>query len=734
MADIALFPVGDGDEFDAVLLNGDFVVDNSIRTSVYVSLLSDAEDLNSPDGDPRGYWGDSLSTIQGDSTGSLWWTLSRSKQTDATLNASISYAQQALQWMLDDEVASAVSVSAVWGGIGVLDPTIEIDGPTGPQKLKLAYLWQQSLVAPSASVVPGQLLISVSPTVDGFTASLRWTPTIGAVSYAVYYANISGGQGGSPAATTTSTNAVVNGLNPDATYYFRVMALDASGDVIAISAEVTASMVTQPAPLSLRAVGCDGHINLTWNGVAGATYNVYLGTSSGGESETPIATGITETSFVVDGTVNGTTYFAQVRSVIGDLVSAPSNEASATPSTNVAPTGVVSTPNSGQVTLGWNPIAGVTFNVYQSTSPGGEGSVPVAIGIAGNSKVISGLTNCTTYYFTVGAVNACGQLAVSSEVSALVAPPLGTPGSVTAVAGNEQVSLSWSAAANAVSYNIYEGTSSGGEGTLPIATGLTSLNTTVSGLTNGTEYFYVVGAVNACGTITKSSEVSATPFSSELPYDELALSQSPALFWKFEETSGSTAVDSSGNGRNGVYGASTVFGQAALVSGYTNSVAGTGSNSAVSLGYQSPFEGCEAVSVVVWYQGTDAGGINMFGCYEFGFYPIFDLNMLSGGQITFGVFTPTGLSATSYGPDVNDGHLHCIVGTWSAASGYSRMYVDGSLVGTSINQATSALAGNGGHTISFNQEGTLAGRRNSALIYLSELSPSFISALYTAGI
>ncbi len=89
-----------------------------------------------------------------------------------------------------------------------------------------------------------------------------------------------------------------------------------------------------------------------------------------------------------------------------------------------------------------------------------------------------------------------------------------TPTGVTATAGTNQVSLSWSASSGATSYNVYRSTSSGGEGTTPYYSGLTSTGYTDTTVTDGTKYYYKIAAVNSSGTSGQSSEVSATPTSS----------------------------------------------------------------------------------------------------------------------------------------------------------------------------------------------------------------------------
>ena len=75
-----------------------------------------------------------------------------------------------------------------------------------------------------------------------------------------------------------------------------------------------ASPVAPSAPQSLAATAGSGSVSLTWapsanNGGAAVTgYNVYRGTSAGGESATPIAANVAGTSFTDTGVVNGTTY------------------------------------------------------------------------------------------------------------------------------------------------------------------------------------------------------------------------------------------------------------------------------------------------------------------------------------------------------------------------------------------------------------------------------------------
>jgi len=107
----------------------------------------------------------------------------------------------------------------------------------------------------------------------------------------------------------------------------------------------------------------------------------------------------------------------------------------------------------------------------------------------------------------------------SAMVSAIELIPAGpatptapaAPSGLTATAGNGQVSLAWNSVPGASSYSVYRGTSPGGEGATPVASGLGSPAYTDTGLSNGTTYYYVVTATNGVGEGQNSSEASATP-------------------------------------------------------------------------------------------------------------------------------------------------------------------------------------------------------------------------------
>ena len=116
------------------------------------------------------------------------------------------------------------------------------------------------------------------------------------------------------------------------------------------------------------------------------------------------------------------------------------------------------------------------------------------------------------------------------------------PGGLTAVPGNNQVSLTWNSVAGATGYNIKRSSVSGGPYSV-IAGGGTGTNYTDSAVTNGGTYYYVVSAVTSSGEGANSLEVSATPqfifnFGFEVPQVSTYQYNPSAASWTFTPQSG----------------------------------------------------------------------------------------------------------------------------------------------------------------------------------------------------
>ena len=91
----------------------------------------------------------------------------------------------------------------------------------------------------------------------------------------------------------------------------------------------------------------------------------------------------------------------------------------------------------------------------------------------------------------------CLYTVIGKQAQYCETPP-GAPGSLSATAGNAQVSLAWTAASGATAYRVHRGTTSGGPYTT-IRSNLVATTFTDTGLVNGTPYFYIVTGTNGAG-------------------------------------------------------------------------------------------------------------------------------------------------------------------------------------------------------------------------------------------
>lgn len=319
-----------------------------------------------------------------------------------------------------------------------------------------------------------------------------------------------------PVTTQTST------LNHLAAKYYQFTAADTNNNVLTITfngpdgKDFAAKIikVTSGGTKTEDAITLDSSTNdgtYTFAGF-GSTYSkVILVAANTGK----IASDATMTGAKVN--TNGST----------DALSYSYSASSAVFSNPSAPTGVSATAGSAQVALSWTAATAGSFsiasyNVYRSATSGGTQTKINTSAVTSTSYTDTGLTNGTTYFYVIKAVDSQGnESSASTEVNATPAAAVTTnpsaPTNVSATAGDTQAALSWTASTagtNAISgYNAYRSTTSGGTYTKINSSAVTSTSYTDTGLTNGTKYYYVVKAVDSQGNESSaSSEVNATPF------------------------------------------------------------------------------------------------------------------------------------------------------------------------------------------------------------------------------
>jgi len=122
------------------------VIDNSLQSLVIASLFTDRR-ITASDALPAffdatqsyqgGFWGDdypsdgSTPGIQARPHGSLLWTLRNAKQIEDTRSLTPLYIDDALQWLIDAGLATAVNTWADWRADGFLEAYVQITEPNG---------------------------------------------------------------------------------------------------------------------------------------------------------------------------------------------------------------------------------------------------------------------------------------------------------------------------------------------------------------------------------------------------------------------------------------------------------------------------------------------------------------------------------------------------------------------------------------------------------------------------
>jgi len=96
--------------------SGDFMA-TDLRTAVLASLLTwgragDDDALPDFSGDRKGWWGDGWPKTAGDKIGSRLWIYARSVLTSQVMEQARQDASDALAWMIEDGLASSVTVVA----------------------------------------------------------------------------------------------------------------------------------------------------------------------------------------------------------------------------------------------------------------------------------------------------------------------------------------------------------------------------------------------------------------------------------------------------------------------------------------------------------------------------------------------------------------------------------------------------------------------------------------------
>ena len=402
----------------------------------------------------------------------------------------------------------------------------------------------------------------LAATVGNGTVTLTWNAGGGATSYTVLRSSSGSGPFTaigtvtSPAPTTFTNTGLTNGT----TYYYVVSGTNSNGTspdsapvaatplippTFTSSASAVPNPVTQNASTTITAtVQCTANtlnngvvqmIVLDPNGNVALTQNFTAQSFTANQTQTYTASltpALAGTYTVEVGVFSATFQQWSWNSSAGTI--AVNSALTFTSTATANPTSITASGSSTvSVTVKDTGTVGLTNGIVQLLVVNPSGTEIVQQNWTGES-IAAGGTLPLTYTFTpsslsppatatgaytveIGVFNSAwstdyywnGSAATITLTAGATTPS--APTGLAATAGNASVALSWTASTGATSYNVYRGTTSGGESATPIASVITTTSYTDTSVTNGTKYYYKVAAVNAGGTSALSAEASATP-------------------------------------------------------------------------------------------------------------------------------------------------------------------------------------------------------------------------------
>ncbi len=236
------------------------------------------------------------------------------------------------------------------------------------------------------------------------------------------------------------------------------------------------------------------------------------------------------------------------------------------------------------------------------------------------------------------------------------------------------------------------------------------------------------------GTVTRPVTVTAPPVPADA-YGSAVVADGPALFWRFDEASGSTAVDAGGAAGDGTYFNGYTLGQTGALPIANKAAQFDGNHAFVSS--NDTFDNPTTYSEEAWFKTTTTRGgkIIGFGDNRTDSSGSYDRHvyMQDDGHVVFGAYTGALETITTPG-SYNNGQWHHVVATQSGNG--MKLYLDGDLIGTNPNPGAQSYTGHwkvAGDNTWNSSSPYFDGTIDEAAVYLKELSSSRVSAHYAAA-
>lgn len=316
----------------------------------------------------------------------------------------------------------------------VLDVSREFDAPNGNLQVSLGTRINAGAISTTADITPAMVTDNSAGTTFQ-TMTVTFNPPVGPLTPGTtYYINLVNNASNGKAYLLRYGGTSVY---PRGTYY-KTAANDAKDIRFQLWGTSVPDTLAPAAPTGIvaNAPGVSGQVTVDWanNSEADlASYRVKRATTSGGPYAV-IATVSAPTSIYTDnGATNGTANYYVVTAVDSSgNESTNSAQVSATPfdAPPPAPTGVTAAGGNGQIVVDWanSPAADIaSYRVKRATTTGGPYVLITTVTAPTSIYTDAAVTNGTTYYYVITAVDAAGQESGNStQVSA-------TPASVPQV-------------------------------------------------------------------------------------------------------------------------------------------------------------------------------------------------------------------------------------------------------------------------------------------------------------
>ena len=336
--------------------------------------------------------------------------------------------------------------------------------------------------------------------------TVTWAKAEGAVKYNVYRRTADTKWTSTPLATVSGTSFTDKTAKAGAKYIYTVRGVASDGKTLSTGYDKTGVTATAlPATVKLTGAKVSGSsIVVTWSKAEGAVkYRVYR--KSAGTDWTTLTSSATGTSYTDKTVKAGVKYTYTVRALnsVNRLSGGyDKNGVSAV----IEPAKVVlvsARADSAGILVTWKAASGAhTYQVYRKTAS--DGWKLVAKNISDTEWKDTSAVKGTTYTYTVRAVADDGTTRGACDTrgkSAAVTKASTTPANVTmgtAKAGKKGITVTWSYAAEAKTYNVYRQVA--GEKTwTAVAKNVNGKSWTDTKVTKGTKYTYMVRGVSANG-------------------------------------------------------------------------------------------------------------------------------------------------------------------------------------------------------------------------------------------